>query len=83
MSEITSTIIDEEIDQEKPSMSMDQIRAYARNMMRQIEHEQRVEFFDHWITRLGLDPVVTRLEEAHAAKSKVREDKLKRRGKRN
>lgn len=83
MSEITPVVTDEIVDQEKPSMSMDQIRAYAQNMMRRIEQEKKVKFFDHWITKLGLDPVVANLEAAHIEKSKVRAEKLKRRGKRN
>lgn len=72
-----------EVDQSKPSMTMDQIRAYAQDMMRRYEHDKKVAFYDHWLTRLGLDPTIARLEKAHKAKSVVRNEKLKRRGKRN
>ena len=66
-----------------PTMTPEQISIAARRMMAQIEHETRVDFFDHWLTRLGLDPVVSRIEKQFAEKSVVRAEKLKRRGKRN
>lgn len=57
---------------EGTSMSMEQIKLAARQMMAQHEFKQRADFYGHWLTRLGLDPVVTRLEKAHAAKAKLK-----------
>ena len=58
------------IDNSKPSMSREQIQIIARRMMAQFEHTQRIDFFDHWLHRLGLDPVVARLEARYQKDTK-------------
>jgi len=56
------------IDNSKPTMSREAIQAAARRMMNQFQHTQRVQFFDHWLHRLGLDPVVAKLEAKYQKK---------------
>lgn len=52
------------VDEQERGLSDDQIRAYARNMMRNIERDQAIAFHDTWLTKLNLDGVVAKLEAA-------------------
>lgn len=58
------------IDHNTPTMSTEAIKAAAQRMMNQYKHAHRVDFYDHWLGRLGLNPVVARLDKARAAKAK-------------
>ena len=53
------------INNSMPSMSNKQIQDAARRMMAQYEHTTRIAFSDHWLHRLGLDPVVAKLEKKY------------------
>lgn len=55
---------------EAATMSSDQITQAARRMMRQIQHDARVSFYDHWLNKLGLAPVIQRLDDARNAERK-------------
>lgn len=48
---------------EDRTMSDEQVRAYARNLIQGIETQQRREFFNTWLNKLNLGRVVARLEE--------------------
>lgn len=53
---------------EGASMTPQQITSTVRHMMAQAAQDQKVAFYDHWLTRLGLDPVIKRMEVEHALK---------------
>ena len=56
------------MDNSKPSMSREQIQIAARRIMAQYEHTQRIDFFDHWLNKLGLTPIVAKLEAKYQKK---------------
>lgn len=60
------------IDHNTPTMSPEAIHAAAKRMMHQYERTMRVDFYDHWLGRLGLNPVVARLEKARQATAKAK-----------
>ncbi len=53
------------IDHNTPTMTKEAIHTAAKRMAVQYEHSRRVDFYDHWLARLGLDPVVARLEKKY------------------
>lgn len=52
------------LEVEPRSLSDQQIQQYARNMMGKIQHDQKAEFFNGWLTKLNLGDTVARLETA-------------------
>ena len=50
------------------TMRTEDVTRIAGRIMADAQHRTIVNFYDHWIGRLGLNPVVTRLEKRFADK---------------
>ena len=61
----------EQLEENKPAtMSSEEVSVAASKMMRQMQYNSGIAFYDHWLTKLGLDPVVKRLDKAREDRRK-------------